>query len=77
MLWSSNSSQNLQQPELAEKFSVIQTAIAREEEGDQAYDAERDGTEAPKRPFYLTHAVMIALAMVLVVVVELSCVASK
>ena len=61
---------------MTEKYNVIQTAIAREEQGDQAYDPERDGTEAPKRPFYLTHAVMIALAVVLVVVVELSCVAS-
>ena len=60
-----------------EKFDVIKTAIAREEEGDKAYDPERDGTEAPKRPFKLTHAVCISLAMVLVVVVECACVASK
>jgi hypothetical protein len=77
VLHSSNSSGDVHPPELGEKFKVIQAAIAREDEGDRAYDAERDGTEAPKRPFYLVHAVMVALAMVLVVVVELSCVASK
>lgn len=77
MLIDPTTSPNLNSPELAEKFGVIQTAIAREEEGDRAFDLERDGAEAPKRPFYLTHAVMIALAVVLVVVVEMACVASK
>lgn len=48
----------------SEKAQVIRTAIAREEEGDKAYDPERDGLEAPHRPFYLTHAVCIACAMV-------------
>lgn len=64
-------------PVPSEKFEVIKTAIAREEEGDQAYDPERDGAEAPKRPFLLTHAVMVSLAVTLVVVVEFACVASK
>ena len=62
-------------PEWNEKFDVIKTAIAREEEGDKAYDPEKDGTEAPKRPFLLVHAACIGLAMVLVVVVEMACVA--
>ena len=59
-----------------EKFDVIQTAIAREEEGDQAYDPEKDGVEAPQRQLLLTHAVMVSLAMILVVVVEFACIAS-
>ena len=69
--------QKMSMEEPNEKYDVFKSAIAREEEGDRAYDPERDGTEAPKRPFMLTHAVCIALAMVLVVVVELACVASK
>ena len=56
-------------------FDVIQSAIAREEEGDKAYDPERDGAEAPHRPFLLWHAGCIALAMVLVVLVEFACIA--
>ena len=64
-------------PVQSEKFEVIKTAIAREEEGDQAYDPERDGVEAPHRPFLLTHAFMVSLAMILVVVVEFACIASK
>ena len=63
-------------PQSNEKFEVIQSAIAKEEEGDRGYDPERDGKEAPVRPFMLTHAVTIALAMVLVVVVEMACIAS-
>lgn len=69
--------QEVQTPEMHEKYEVIQQAIAKEEEGDRAYDPERDGEEVPVRPFFLTHAVCIALAMVLVVVVEFSCVASR
>lgn len=57
------------------QFDVIQTAIAREEEGDKAYDPEKDGTEIPHRPLLLWHAGVIGLAMVLVVVVEFACVA--
>lgn len=62
-------------PEWNEKYDVIKTAIQREEDGDKAYDPERDGTEAPPRPYLLTHATCIGLAMVLVVVVEFACVA--
>ena len=64
-------------PESNQKLDAIQIAIAKEEEGDQAYDPEKDGKEAPTRKFMLTHAVCIAIAMVLVVVVEMACVASK
>lgn len=58
-----------------EQFDVIQTAIAREEEGEKAYDPEKDGTEIPHRPLLLWHAGVIGLAMILVVVVEFACVA--
>jgi hypothetical protein len=67
----------MQTPQSSEKFEVIQSAIAIEEEGDRAYDPEKDGKEAPQRQFMLTHAVCISLAMVLVVVVEMACIASK
>lgn len=58
-----------------EQFEVIQTAIAREEEGEKAYDPEKDGTEIPHRPLLLWHAGVIGLAMVLVVIVEFACIA--
>ena len=58
-----------------EQFEVIQTAIAREEEGEKAYDPEKDGTEVPHRPLLLWHAGVIGLAMVLVVIVEFACIA--
>ncbi|KAK3679131.1 hypothetical protein LTR78_000691 [Recurvomyces mirabilis] len=62
-------------PAYNEKYDVIKSAIAREEEGDKAYDPERDGKEAPKRPFLLVHALCIGFAMVLVVIVEMACIA--
>ncbi|QIW95398.1 hypothetical protein AMS68_000916 [Peltaster fructicola] len=58
-----------------EKFDVIKSAIAKEEEGDDAYDPEKDGTEVPPRKFLLLHASCVGLAMVLVVVVEMACIA--
>lgn len=67
------------EPQFSEKeiktFDVIQTAIAKEEEGDKAYDPEKDGTDVPQRPLLLWHAGVISLAMVLVVVVEFACIA--
>ncbi|KAF1811332.1 hypothetical protein P152DRAFT_515290 [Eremomyces bilateralis CBS 781.70] len=62
-------------PIISEKVGVIQAAIKREEEGDQAFDPEKDGDAPPKRQMLLTHAVIIGLAMVLVVVVEMACLA--
>lgn len=60
---------------VSEKVNVIQTAIEKEEHGHKYHDPEKDGNEVPKRPFLLTHAVIIGLAMILVVVVEMACIA--
>lgn len=60
---------------LDEKRRVIDTALEREDQGDKFFDPERDGLEVPKRPFLITHAVIVGLAMILVVVVEMACVA--
>jgi len=62
-------------PAMNEKIGVIQSAIEREEQGDKVFDPELEGQEAPKRPFLLTHAMIVGLAMILVVVVEMACVA--
>ena len=61
--------------EFSEKIDVIETALAKEDEGDRAFDPEKDGLEAPKRPFLLTHALLVSLAVILAVVVEMACVA--
>jgi hypothetical protein len=61
-------------PVINERISVIQTAINQEEQGDRVFDPEKESQEAPKRPFLLTHALIIGLAMVLVVVVEMACI---
>ena len=58
-----------------EKLGAIETAIEKEEKGDRAFDPERDGMEAPKRPFLLVHALMVGLAVALCVIVEVACVA--
>lgn len=59
-------------PIVNEKVGVIQAAIEQEEMGDKVYDPEKDVNE---RPFLLIHACVIGLAMILVVVVEMACVA--
>jgi hypothetical protein len=61
--------------ELDEKIGVVQTAIEREEQGDKIFDPEKEGEAPPKRPFLLTHALLVGLAVVLAVVVEMACVA--
>jgi hypothetical protein len=61
-------------PAVNEKVTVIQAAIEQEELGDKAYDPEKD-QGVPKRPFLLTHAMTVGLAMILVVVVEMACLA--
>ena len=60
--------------EMNEKIDAIDRAIEVEEQGDKAFDPEND-EKLLKRPFLLTHAMLVGLAMVLVVVVEMACLA--
>ncbi|KAL1632429.1 hypothetical protein SLS56_003671 [Neofusicoccum ribis] len=62
---------------LSEKMRVVESALEKEDQGDRLFDPERDGLEVPKRPFLLTHSVIIGLAMILVVVVEMACLLSE
>ncbi|KAH0543419.1 hypothetical protein FGG08_002277 [Glutinoglossum americanum] len=62
-------------PAMNENISAIQAAIEREEQGDRVFDPEKESQEVPKRPFLLTHAVVIGLSMILVLVVEMACIA--
>ena len=61
-------------PIQGEKLAIILAAMTKEEWGDRLYDPEK-GDADMERPFLLGHAVMIGLAMVLVVVVEMACIA--
>lgn len=58
-----------------EKISIVHAALEKEELGNKHYDPEKQKDSDFNRPFLLTHAVMVGLAMVLVVVVEMACVA--
>lgn len=58
-----------------EKVAIIEAAINKETEGDKVFDPEKDGLAPPKRPFLLNHAISVAVAMTLVVIVEMACVA--
>ncbi|KAF2021806.1 hypothetical protein BU24DRAFT_417432 [Aaosphaeria arxii CBS 175.79] len=60
--------------EMSEKLGVIDRAIEVEEMGDKAYDPEKEA-DLPERKFLLVHAVTIGIAMVLVIVVEMACLA--
>ncbi|KAF9735188.1 hypothetical protein PMIN06_010798 [Paraphaeosphaeria minitans] len=60
--------------EMNEKIGAIDRALEVEELGDQAYDPNKEA-ELPERQFLLVHAVTIGIAMVLVIVVEMACVA--
>ncbi|KAF2815203.1 uncharacterized protein BDZ99DRAFT_485622 [Mytilinidion resinicola] len=61
--------------EMSEKIGAIDRAIEVEEMGEKIFDPERDGQEVPERPFLLSHALLVGLAMILVVVVEMACLA--
>ncbi|KAK3217316.1 hypothetical protein GRF29_1g2672114 [Pseudopithomyces chartarum] len=60
--------------EMSEKITAIDRAIEVEALGDQAYDPSKEA-ELPEREFLLVHAFTIGIAMILVVVVEMACVA--
>jgi hypothetical protein len=62
-------------PATNEKLGIVQAALEKEELGNKHYDPEKQKDEDFERPFLLTHAIMVGLAMVLVVVVEMACVA--
>ncbi|KAF1992476.1 hypothetical protein K402DRAFT_416135 [Aulographum hederae CBS 113979] len=61
--------------EMSEKMQAVHSAIEIEKQGDKIFDPEKDGEAPPPRPFLLTHACVVGLAMVLVVVVEMACIA--
>ena len=60
---------------VVEKLNIIQTAVEKEELGDKVFDPEKDGQEAPKRRMLLNHAIIVGASLVLVVVVEMACIA--
>lgn len=60
---------------VVEKLNIIQTAVEREQQGDKIFDPEKESQEAPKRKMLLNHALLVGGAIVLVVVVEMACVA--
>ena len=60
---------------VVEKLNIIQTAVEREELGEKVFDLEKEGQEAPKRKMLLNHALIVGASLVLVVVVEMACIA--
>jgi hypothetical protein len=62
-------------PATNEKLGIVHAALEKEELGNKHYDPEKQKDEDFQRPFLLTHCIMVGLAMVLVVVVEMACVA--
>ncbi|KKY17433.1 hypothetical protein UCRPC4_g05575 [Phaeomoniella chlamydospora] len=58
-----------------EKLDIIHAAVEQEEQGDKGFDIEKEGAFPPKRPFLLSHSLIIGLAIILAIVVEMACVA--
>lgn len=61
--------------EISEKNAIVLAAIEREENHRTYFDPDVEAAEAPHRPFLLYHACVVGIAMVLVVFVEMLCVA--
>lgn len=62
-------------PEWSEKMNIVQAAIEREENSELHFDPDLEGSAAPERPFLLLHACVVGFAMIIVVFVEMLCVA--
>ncbi|KAF2752330.1 hypothetical protein M011DRAFT_415679 [Sporormia fimetaria CBS 119925] len=60
--------------EMNEKIEAIDRALEVEELGDKIFDPEKEAV-LPERKFLLVHAVTIGIAMILVIVVEMACIA--
>jgi hypothetical protein len=62
-------------PAVLEKLDRIQAAIDQEDSAGKVYDPEKAKDNDLERPFLLGHGIMISLAIILVIVVEMACVA--
>jgi hypothetical protein len=69
------SSSALKDESVVEKLNIIQTAVEKEELGDKVFDPAVEGQEAPERKMLLNHALIVGASIVLVVVVEMACIA--
>jgi hypothetical protein len=59
-----------------EKHAVFEAAMRVEDGTEEVYDPEAMPVGPSKRPMVLTHSFMVGLAMILVVVVEVFCIAN-
>jgi hypothetical protein len=62
-------------PAVLEKLDVIQAALDQEDSAGKMYDPEKAKHDDLDRPFLLGHGIMVSLAIILVIVVEMACVA--
>lgn len=62
-------------PSLYEKLNVIEAALVKEDNSAKLYDPENQKDSYFERPFLLNHALVVGLAVVLVIVVEMACIA--
>lgn len=62
-------------PALYEKLNVIEAALVKEDNIAKLYDPEKQKDSDFDRPFLLNHALVVGLAVVLVIVVEMACIA--